>query len=790
LTPINGATVAVKHWTLTAPSLLILAACGGGGSGGSSGSATTDNTVVATVSPPPPIRAYPYVLWPLIVVTFTTSDQRPASDLQVTATQPAMNLPTWAGPGTNFHCASVSTGSACAMTIIYQVQMVEQGDLAISYSYKANNGAAKTGIVHIAYVATEPSLALLAGWVGGPGFIDGIGTGARFSHPTAVAVDAAGAIYVADAGNFAVRRIAPGGGQVTTLAVNGNFAYPFLGLEAAALDQKGDVYVGDADTIRLVTAGNNVPTLLGGTGAGTGPLVPRSPLLGDVAGLAVDANGNIFASSSTNDVVELQPNGSIIAFAATPGEFSGLGALTFDSAGTLYAIDTGVGVRTISAAGVVTTVSPLGPTGLPSGLAVDAAGAIITSVASANSIYKYTAANGLSKLAGSDFAGSVGGWGDGGPGGSSPFTDGGGALFNAPTGLALDPSGNVIVADTGNSAIRQVTPAGIVTTLAGIGILRGDADGTGGSARFYIAEGADGYLGRCSVSCSDTYTSAPAGVAADAAGNVYITDTGNGSVRKVTSAGVVTTVAGAGGCLNGGIAIDKSGNLYATVCLGDVQDFSRPSAIEKVTPQGAVTLLTDKSGNTLQGGSGDFWTGLAVDAQGSVYVINRNQILKITSDGVLSTWAGASAAGSKDGTGTSAMFSLPGGIAFSPSGDLYVADTGNHTLRRITPAAVVTTFAGKAGMAEQCGSGFEQLSSPSSVAVDFAGAIYVVNAGTVSICRVTPDGQVYNLLGGEAVGTVVGPLPTTIDPPQGIAARPDGQIVFTVDSGLLVTSGL
>jgi len=778
--------VARKHWALTAPWLLSLAACGGGGgSGGSSGPITTDNTVVATVSPPPPIRAYAgpnsAVLAPLIVVTFKTSDQRPASDLQVTATQPAMDLPTWAGPGTNFHCASV-TGSACAMNIVYQVPTVGQGDLAISYSYKANNGTAKTGVVNIAFVATQPSLALLAGWVGGPGYIDGIGTGARFDHPTAVAVDATGTVYVSDNGNAAVRKIAPGG-QVTTFAVGGSGIpgdYDFTSLEGAAVDQKGDVYVGDYNAIQMVTAPNNVSIVLAGTGTGSGPQIPRSALLGDVAGLAVDASGNIYASSSTNVVIELEPNGSVVPLAGTAGEFKSLGALTRDATGTLYAIDAAVGVRAISLAGTVTTVSPAGPTGSASGLAVDSTGAIITSVPVANSIYKYTAANGFSKVAGDDTAGSyAGGYADGGPGPTDIF-DGGGALFRGPTGVALDPTtGNLIVADTGNSAIRLVTPARVVSTLAGIGVVRGDADATGGSAQFDFSEGLDDYIPGCGIGCSDSYSTAPAGVAADAAGNVFVTDSGNGYIRKVTSAGVVTTVAG--GCYNGGIAIDKSGNVYATVRLGDVQDFFRPSAIEKVTPQGTVTLLTDKTGNTLQGGD---WTGLAVDAQGSVYVIDGNEIVKITPDGVLSVWAG-SGAGNKDGTGTGAMFSSPGGIAFAPSGDLYVADSGNSTIRRITPAAVVTTFVGKTAIPQCRVAG---LSTPRSLAVDFAGAIYV--AGPRFIYRVTPDACVYQLLGGPMVGTVLGMLPTTIDPPQGVAVRPDGQIVFTVDSGLLVTAGL
>src|SRR5215472_9647950 len=152
--------------------LALVSGCGGGGGGSTAPPppppVTTDNSIVATVSPPPPIRQYvspnSSILGPvLIVVTFTTSDQRPASDLQVTATNPPMVLPTWGGPGTRFHCASVSTGDGCAMQFVYQVPTVAQGDMAISYSYKANNGTSKTGVVQIAYVATEPTLALLAG---------------------------------------------------------------------------------------------------------------------------------------------------------------------------------------------------------------------------------------------------------------------------------------------------------------------------------------------------------------------------------------------------------------------------------------------------------------------------------------------------------------------------------------------------------------------------------------------------------------------------------------------------
>ena len=168
------------------------------------------------------------------------------------------------------------------------------------------------------------------------------------------------------------------------------------------------------------------------------------------------------------------------------------------------------------------------------------------------------------------------GWSDGTGGGMiySP-----GPQFNQPIGPTRDPRGNLIVADWGNSVIRQVTPSANVTTVAGVGSLRGLKDDTGGSARFDISQGRSEAID-CTFDCPN-YSAAAATAAADGLGNVYIADTGNGVIRKITPGGVVTTLPGWIGLLNGGITIDSGGNIYFTASL-DLNDGTLyPSVIEK-----------------------------------------------------------------------------------------------------------------------------------------------------------------------------------------------------------------
>ena len=271
------------------------------------------------------------------------------------------------------------------------------------------------------------------------------------------------------------------------------------------------------------------------------------------------------------------------------------------------------------------------------------------------------------------------------------------AQFDFPSGVAVDSAGNIYVADSGNNTIRKVTPAGVVTTLAGLAGYDGTNDGAGSAARFDY----------------------PEGVAVDSADNIYVADTFNNTIRKVTPAGLVTTLAGLAGYYGTndgtgsaaffyypvGVAVDSAGNLY-------VAD-SENNTIRKVTPTGAVTTLAglpqfDNKGNPVGGsanGTGsaarfDLPLGVALDSATNVYVADsaNDTIRQVTPEGVVTTLAGlAGHSGIADGTGTNARFDLPGSVAVDSSGNVYVADTDNETIRKVTPAGAVTTLAGLAG---------------------------------------------------------------------------------------------
>ena len=251
----------------------------------------------------------------------------------------------------------------------------------------------------------------------------------------------------------------------------------------------------------------------------------------------------------------------------------------------------------------------------------------------------------------------------------------------------MDGVGNLYVADTGNYTIRRITSAGVVTTLAGSAGNSGSTDASGNSARFYE----------------------PEGIAVNTAGTlIYVADTWNHTIRQITSAGAVSTLAGSAGNYgtnNGtgtsaqfnqpqGVAVDSSGNVY----VGDTGN----QMIRQVTSAGVVTTLAGSAGNygstDATGSSASFWgpQGVALDSTGNLYVADSfNQtIRKVTSAGVVTTLAGtAGSFGSADGTGTAARFWQPQGVAVDGLGDVYVADSANGTIRQIASgAAGVTTW--------------------------------------------------------------------------------------------------
>jgi sugar lactone lactonase YvrE len=324
-----------------------------------------------------------------------------------------------------------------------------------------------------------------------------------------------------------------------------------------------------------------------------------------------------------------------------------------------------------------------------------------------------------------------------GQSGTSGHADGTGsaARFNSPADIAVDGSGNIYVADTDNDTVRMITPSGAVTTLAGQAGVSGSNDGSG-SALF----------------------NHPAGIAVDGAGNAYVADTNNNTIRKLVIAnGTVTTLAGHAGVTgssdgNGaavsfdgpsGIAVDAAGNLYVSDTLNHT--------IRKVTVGGAVTTIAGSAGSSgfadATGSTARFHgpQGLALDASGDLFVAdtNNNVVRRIvTATGVVTTVAGqAGIAGSTDGAKSQAQFHYPSGIAVDAAGNLYVADTDNHTLREVAASGAVSTLsglAGSSGSADGMGSAV-RFDSPTGVAVDGTGNIYVADTNNDAIrLAVTP----------------------------------------------------
>jgi len=317
-------------------------------------------------------------------------------------------------------------------------------------------------------------------------------------------------------------------------------------------------------------------------------------------------------------------------------------------------------------------------------------------------------------------------------GSSSPgFVNGTGtaASFDYPTGVATDASGNIYVADRSNSVIRKVTPAGVVTTFAS-----GFSEGFDSSAVVTVP------------------FNRPYGVAVDAAGNVYVADYGNHSIRKIYPSGTGISLAGSNtiGFVNGtgsaasfnyptGVAVDAANNVY-------VADYYN-NAIRKITPAGVVTTFAGSGNIGSSDGIGQAASfnkpyGVAVDASGNVYVGDRgnNTIRKITPQGVVSTLAGSGVAGSNDGTGTAATFNNPCQLTIDPSGNIYVADFDNNKIRKVTSSGVVTTYAGSGAIGSQNGpAATATFYSPSGVAIDAYGTVYVADYSNHLIRSIKPS---------------------------------------------------
>lgn len=307
-----------------------------------------------------------------------------------------------------------------------------------------------------------------------------------------------------------------------------------------------------------------------------------------------------------------------------------------------------------------------------------------------------------------------------GQAGASGTTDGQGvaARFNGPGGLAVDSTGNLYVADVLNNTIRKIAPNGTVSTLAGSPQVSGAEDGRGTAASF----------------------DKPSGIAVDTAGNVYTADANAGTIRRIAPDGTVTTIAG--NAYDRGFADGQ----------GATAKFSSPN-------------------------------GPSVDSAGNVYVADwdANVIRKIAPDGTVATLAGKpGVSGLADGKGSAALFFNPHVTALDSVGNLFVSDTGNNAVRKVSPDGTVSTVAGptqgKPGSTAT-------LSEPVGLAVDPTGDLYVANFTGNTVVRISPDGVVSLLAGTSGtVGTADGTGPAALfEIPTGVAL--DGQGTLYVADG-------
>ena len=312
--------------------------------------------------------------------------------------------------------------------------------------------------------------------------------------------------------------------------------------------------------------------------------------------------------------------------------------------------------------------------------------------------------------------------------GTGTFADGTGtaAKFAQPYGIAVDTSGNIYVADTRNHRIRMIAPSGVVTTLAGSGAA-GSADGTGTSAKF----------------------NQPYGVAVDpTSGNLIVTDYNNNKIRKVTQAGVVTTLAGSGSSTwadgTGAAASFKQPTGVAIYTDGTIYVMDRGNyRLRRITQAGVVTTLAGSGTQSLVDGVGasasfytstSYYAGIAVDVNGTVWVTDgsNNKFRSVATDGTVTTPAALIV--SPNG----GVLYYPYAIAIDPYGNIFVTDYGSK-IRMVTPTGTYTTIAGgSAGYVD--GSGQSALfSSPNGIAIDQNGTLYVADTSNSRIRKMMPQ---------------------------------------------------
>ena len=593
-----------------------------------------------------------------------------------------------------------------------------------------------------------------------------------------LAVDDVGNVYIADTANYRIRRVDPSG-TIDTIAGTGSYGGGGDGGPAAmatlgavyglATDAAGNLYIADTfnDKVRKISPDGIISRFAGtgeeGHGGDGGPA--GHARLDKPRGLAVDESGHVYIADTDNHRIRrVDPSGTIATVAgnghsgyggdggaATAAMFDGPHDVAVDASGIIYVADSrNRVVRRIDAAGILTTVAGVGPDAQTEDDGADAAIRISFARAVA------TDAEGAVYIADS-FGDSVLRLDDQGM--LRQFVGAGRRDVHRPGDVAIDASGNILVADSGNHRIIRVDPFGVVTTVAGTGQEGATGDGEPAtSARF----------------------ASPRGVATDDAGNVYIADSGNHRIRMIGADGTVKTIAGTGDEGYGGdggkalsasfdsptaIAVGPDGSVYIADCGN--------RRIRRLDTAGVVTTVAgngERADPRLDVPATESplrCDDVAVDSMGRVYMPDRfnHRVLMVDLAGVLVAVAGTGDRGAlgDGGPATSAEFWFPGGVAVSDSDALYIADTWNHTVRRGATDGRIATIAGF-GSGGYTGEGAPatefRLSRPSRLAAASDERVVVIDSGNGRVrvlTREAPRPEITSVVNGASFAANVSP---------------------------------
>ena len=575
--------------------------------------------------------------------------------------------------------------------------------------------------------------------------------------------------------------------------------------QRVAVDSSGNLYFTSLHCVYRMRPGGALTLVAGngraGFGGDGGPAAQAQ--LNTPRGLALDGSGNLYVADSGNHRIrKVAPDGTIttVAGSTIAGYYGDGGAaiagllrlpsgVAVDGSGNLYIADTGNHViREVTPDGTISTLTGIGGAGFAGDTGPPSGGVIANpedvAVDGSGNLYIADTGNLCVRKIASDVISTVAGRGTDTSDGVQATT----AALNGPFALAVDSAGNFYVAEWGSSRIRKVDTKGVITTVAGTGTAGFGGDG-GPAAKAQL--------------------STPAGLALDSAGNLYIADFGNNRIRQVSSSGNIATVAGNGNFwysgdggaatsaqLNGptGIAVDAGGNVYFADTLNH--------RVRKMSPDGTITTVAGTGTGGFGGDGGAAGAaqlnqpfGLALAAAGNLYIadMQNHRVRQVRPAGSITTAAGSATPGfgGDGGAPSSAQLNYPTGVAVDTAGNLYIAEHGNQRVRVVSNGVITTlagnglgTYAGDGGAAAQA-----SLNGPTGVAVDGSGNVFIADTGNNVIRMVSPDRYIITVAGTGVLGYSGegGPAASAqLVAPTAVVRDASGNLYITADSRILI----